>query len=115
MSVTYFPPEILKKTVFDLVNECREKLKNGMVDMSKVEESVRAYCEAISVLPLEEGMLHKESLNELMQLVTKLGEELSTERDVVINEIGKLEKLRKANVAYQTSDGMAVVKEAPKE
>lgn len=106
MSVQYLPPETLKKATFDLLNECRENLRHGNVDVSGVESSVRAYCASVAALPMEEGMQHKEDLNALMDLVTLLGEELVAARDSVQGELGRLEQVRKANVAYQISDGI---------
>ena len=104
MSVSYLPPEVLKKSVFDLVNECRTKLTRGEVDLSDVETSVRGYCEAIANLPLEKGMAHRESLGELMDLIKKLEEELSIEKDKINKEMISLERIRKANIAYHKSD-----------
>jgi len=103
-------PETLKKSVFDLISECRNNLKSGSVDMSQIESRVRAYCESVSALPAEEGKSHKEDLKELMQLISELGEELTVERDTVLRELSKLDRMRKANVAYKTSDGIVVVK-----
>jgi len=104
MSIAYLPPEVLKKSVFDLVEECRENLKNGRLDVSQVEHSVRAYCEAIAALPPEEGAKHRQSLEDLMTVVSKLGEELIAARDSVKHELNSLERLRKATVAYSNSD-----------
>lgn len=106
MTVTYLPPDTLRKSAFDLIQECRDKLEAGTIDMSGVESSVRNYCESIAQLPLEEGMLHKDDLTLLMAEITKLGEELIVARDTVQTELGKLERMRKASVAYQHSDGI---------
>ncbi|MEI6730680.1 MAG: hypothetical protein WCL30_05415 [Pseudomonadota bacterium] len=100
MSVSYLPPDILKKAVFELVEDCREKLRNGIVEVADVEQSVRVYCEAIAALPLEEGQKHREDLQHLMSEITKLGEELLIERQIVLEKISSLELLRKANNAY---------------
>ena len=104
MSIAYLPPEVLKKTVFDLVEECRENLKNGLLDVSKVEHSVRAYCEAISALPEAEGAKNRQDLEDLMILITKLGDELVIARDSVKKELNSLERIRKATVAYSSHD-----------
>lgn len=106
MTVKYLPHDILKKAAFDLVNKCLDDVKNGVVDVSEVESSVRNYCESIAELPLEEGMGHSDDLNELMSLVTKLGEELAEAKNSVHSELGRLERMRKANVAYQSPDGI---------
>ena len=109
MSVTYLPPEVLRKSVFDLINECRQNLHDGTVDVSQVESGVRAYCESIAALPLEEGRVHKEALNELMQLISILGEELTEARDSVKEELSRLENLRKAHIAYKNFDGVGII------
>lgn len=100
MAVTYLPPDILKKKVFELIDECRVKLAAGHVDIAEVETSVRAYCESIATLPLEEGRLHRDSLHILMETITKLGDELKIARDKVVTEIASLENMRKASNAY---------------
>ncbi|HEU5046574.1 MAG TPA: hypothetical protein VFT64_01890 [Rickettsiales bacterium] len=115
MSVEYLPPETLKKATFDLVAECRENLRKGNVDLSGVENSVRAYCQSIAALPMEEGLQHREDLNALMEQVTLLGEELVAARDSVQTELGRMERIRKANVAYQTSDGITPKKIIPQD
>ncbi len=104
MSNANLSPEILKKSIFDLVSECREKMQKGIVDIAAVEGGVRAYCEAIASLPKEQGKLHKDDLNELMSVITKLGEELVVAREATKQELASLERLRKANVAYNSSD-----------
>lgn len=112
MSVSYLPPDILRKSVFDLINECRGKLREGVVDISQVEDSVRAYCESIAKLPQEDGMKHKESLHELMELITKLGEELTEMRDKVKTQLSSLEGVRKAHIAYKNFDHVGLKKES---
>ncbi len=106
MTVIALPPEALKKSVFDLVSECREGMKMGRPDMSKVEKMVRAYCESVSSLPEEEAKHHRQDLNELMELISKLGDELVAARENVRQELTRLEGLRKASIAYQHSDGI---------
>lgn len=103
-------PETLKQSVFNLIKECQENLKTGNVDLSQVEGRVRAYCELVSALPAEEGKEHKESLKELMQMISELGKQLAMERDFVLQELGKLERMRKASIAYKTSDGIVAYK-----
>lgn len=110
MTNTSNTPEALKQSLFELINECRENLKTGTVDLSEVEGRVRAYCDSVSTLPAEESKKHKHDLTEVMQRISELGEALTTERDYVLQELGKLERMRKANVAYKTSDGIVVVK-----
>jgi hypothetical protein len=100
------PQEILKIEVFTLVANCRERLKSGMVDVSEIEGAVRGFCESVVALPSDQAGQYKQDLNDLMVEITKLGEELTIARDVVRKELGSLEKLRKANVAYQNSDGV---------
>jgi hypothetical protein len=114
MNVSYLPPEVLRKSVLDLIAECRKNLKNGNVDISQVESSVRAYCESITALPVEEGIIHREGLHEIMQLVTELGEDLVQARDSVKDQLGKLEKARKAHTAYKKTEGIGS-KKGPKD
>jgi|GEM_PF-974733 len=104
MNISYLPPESLKKSVFQLVNDCREKLSQGEISIPEMEQAVQAYCESINLLPLEEGRLHKESLHELMELIKKLESELCEERDRVNREVQGLEQMRKANIAYYTTE-----------
>ena len=103
MSITYLPPDTLKKKVFELVAECRTRLAEGHVDMGQVEISVRAYCESIASLPIEDGSRHRQSLHELMEHITLLGEELKNARDNVVKEMGSLENIRKASKAYYSA------------
>jgi hypothetical protein len=102
MSVSYLPPDVLKKTVIELIQECRKTLKaGGAPKVSQVESSVRAYCESIAALPPEEAKTHKSGLKELMQLVSELGDELKVARDTVKEELKRLDNMRKAHAAYK--------------
>lgn len=112
MTATAASPEALRDKAFYLVTTCRENLKAGNVDTSGIEESIRAYCESIAALPKEDGKLHQQDLNDLMQLIITLGEELVAAQNEVKRELGNLEDRRKANVAYKKSDGMPVKKES---
>lgn len=111
MNVAYLPPEVLKKSVVDLIHECRKNLKAGKTaDVSQVENGVRAFCASVAALPADEGKKHKSDLRELMKLVTELGDDLVAARDAVKEELAKLDHVRKAHKAYKSSSNMDVKK-----
>lgn len=109
-TTNHLTPDELRKAALNIIEECRNNLKNGTLDMSRVESSVRTYCESISRLPEEEGQTHREGLRELMRLVTTLGEELTRARDSVKAQLGTLENMRKAHTAYKSTEGIGTKK-----
>jgi len=106
MTKAHISPPLLKQAVFELITECRQRLTQGQVDVSEVERSVRAYCEAVAALPVDQGRAHTQDLTDLMTMVTTLSDELVLARNAVNAELRALDNLKKANVAYQKSDSI---------
>jgi hypothetical protein len=98
--------ETLKEAVFRRVAECRAGLESGGADMAGLEQSVRAYCEAVAALAKDQGFQHVAPLESLMKEVTALREDLSAAREAICQELTGLSRLKHANVAYQKSDAI---------
>jgi hypothetical protein len=99
----------LRKTVYEQLERCRATLKAGAVNMQPVQESVRVYCEALAELPRSVLTAHKADLEEMTLQLNALSETLVAEREGIRAQLDGLGKLRKANIAYQTSDSIGGV------
>jgi hypothetical protein len=105
----------LREAVFKKLARCREDIAHGTADLSGLEDSVRAYCEAVAALPKPEGAGHAKDLQLLMDEIGALGLELKEARDAVGRELEGLSRLREANVAYSRSDAIVPARPRKKE
>lgn len=96
----------LQQSVFSCISTSRERLRQGMVDISGVEAAVRGYCEALAALPLEEGRGYVESLQQLTEAMNALEDELQRARAKVQQELTSLSHQQKAHSAYIKTDGI---------
>ncbi len=99
----------LQKAVLGQVAQYRRNLSEGRTDISRLEQGVSAYCEAVAALPREEGMRHTEDLEHLMREVAALGEALKVAHEDIRKELAGLGRLKQANVAYSKSDAIGPV------
>lgn len=108
------PDEVtaLRNNVFELVSTSRRLLQEGMVDISPVENGVRAYCEAVASLSKEEAKTHSEDLAKLTQEMAALEQDLKQAYEVVQRKLTELGQHHKANIAYKKVTGNGTYKPA---
>lgn len=97
----------VRETIFERIRECRQDIIQGKVDLSGIEQGVRAYCEAVASLPLDIAREHQPHLEALAGEVEALNMDLTVARDAVCGELDALDRLRQASAAYQRSDAMS--------
>jgi Mating-type protein beta 1 len=103
----------LQQNVFSLVEEGRQALQQGMVDLAPIEVAVRAFCEALQALPLEEAKEFAPTLRQLSENMHVLEDELQRARWAVQQQLTNLNRIRQAETAYRTTDSMGEVIRLP--
>ncbi len=102
----------IRDNVFDLVAASRRALQQGMVDISPVEHSVRAYCEAVAGLSKDEARQHSADLTRLTSEITELEKDLKDAYEQVQRKLTELGQHQKAHTAYKKSTGPSAYKPA---
>ena len=105
--------ETLQQTVFELIHTSREQLKDGMVDLSPIEVSVRSYCEALQALPVEEASAYAPVLRDLAEKMHLLEDDLQRARWAVQQQLTSLNRIKTAEMAYRKTDHMGEVLPLP--
>lgn len=108
--------ERLKSNAFEQVATSRLQLRGGMVDLSSVEDAVRAYCSALSEKnPEEWGPEHGVYLHELQEQMNLLEVDLRKARDAIQEKLASLNQHNKANSAYKKTDNIGTKLPYPKD
>lgn len=99
------PPEALFNKITGFVTESRDLLKSGsMMDLQGLEARIQDLCQLVLGLSQDDRIKYADKLQVLLGDIGKLGEEMSSLRDVMAQEIRSISKHKKANVAYKVTD-----------
>lgn len=110
-------PEVILGLLKQLIAESKQLIAKGEeANLELIEESVAAFCQGITSLPNEEARPFRVALQGLMEDLTQLGTLLQSRQRDLLGQMQGATLMKKANVAYQTSDSMGqtgMVKKRP--
>ncbi len=83
--------------------------KGGAVELAGLDKQVHNLCNQILELSSEDRIKYADSLQILLNELNILGQDLTTQREALANEIRYLSSHKKASVAYKTADAKAIL------
>ncbi len=81
--------------------------KGASVELAGLDKQVQNLCAGVMQLSDEEREKYADSLQLLLDELTKLGEDLTVQKEALAHEIRYLSSHKKASVAYQIADAKA--------
>jgi Mg2+ and Co2+ transporter CorA len=98
-------PDALLDRIGVFVAESREMVKSGaMMDIEDLEKKVSELCDMVLSLSQADRLRYADKLQLLLADIGKLGEEMTTLKDAMGDEIKSLSNVKKASVAYRVAD-----------
>ncbi|MFW0777048.1 MAG: hypothetical protein ACN2B6_04950 [Rickettsiales bacterium] len=96
--------EALFNDISKFISDSRELLKRGAVmELSGLDDNVKELCEEVMRLSQDDRLQHADRLQELFAELKLLGEELSSQRDSLADDIRGASDHKKATAAYRSA------------
>lgn len=100
-------PRVMIEQLHEYIDAAHDVLESGdYLALGELDEWVRELCNIITMLPVEEAILYREELQELMESLDLLKAEMLKHKTVLNEQMGGLEHSKKAAKAYQKSHHM---------
>lgn len=100
----------LFEDVENFIKDSRNLIANGSaVEMAGLDKQVQNLCSHILGLSQDDRVRYSDLLQNLLVELQSLSVDLTAQREALAHEIRYLSSHKKANVAYKTADGKAVL------
>jgi hypothetical protein len=97
-------PDQIFAEIWNDLDKSMDALENGgEIDMSSLDDKVRAFCQTITTLPPLQALAYKDKLPQIIEYLTNLVNIMTEKREAIRCEIDETSQRKRAHLAYGSS------------